>query len=935
MDNKGNLVTQQIIPKGLHTVEVAVLDEAGNGQVYLRDLDLDARDWFYTGIADLTAGMDMTTGQAATVTGDNTHFNNSVFTDGRLAFYVKGSTKRNLEVTASMDTKEGSLDSLFTDIAKRDPQTLFRRLDSDYENYVYPTFGDDSKTKEDAPTQGKVYVKLKKHNNFVMWGNFKAEWLDTDLARIDRGLYGAYGHYESAGATSFGERQTRLDSYVAQPGTVRAREEFRGTGGSLYYLRQRDITQGAESVWVEVRDSVSGIVLKTNRLVAGQDYTIDPLQGRIQLTQPLPSTADDSQLIKAGSLSGYPVYLVAHYEYIPGLDQLDNSSVALRGSHWIGDKVKLGFTYSDDQQIGATQTLGAVDITLRKSAGTYVKLESAQSTGPGTGEYQSTDGGYLFSQVPQDTSADASATANRVEASVELKEFMKESRGKFNTYFQQVEGGFSGQGQLAATDTTQYGANLNLPFGDTSDFNIKLDAKEVDMGLHTSVTSIDYGHKLNKNWKLATGLRQDYRDDQSPVVPTTQTEGTRTDGAVRMTYESEEGWKAFGYAQATLAKDGSRDGNNRLGTGGEYQVSKRLRLYGEVSNGDLGLGAKAGANYMLNDDTNLYSTYALDNERDVSGLRTTKGNFVNGFRSKTSDSMSIYGEERYTYGDVPTGLTHAYGVDLTPNKEWRFGAKIEIGDLRDPTTDATIDRTAFGLTAGLTNDSIKYVGGFEYRLDNGTTASRTTYVLKNKATYQTSDNWRLFGKVNLSDSTSSMGAYYDGRYVESVLGYAYRPVDNDRLNTILKYSYLYNVPATDQVVGTGTSANYLQNSHVFAIDTQYDLTREWTIGAKLAYRLGQLSIDRVNPQFFDSRAQFIALRTDWHVIRNWDLLMEGRIRQEIDAGDTYTGALVGLYRHVGSNLKIGAGYNFSNFSDDLTDMDFNSQGLFINVIGKF
>ena len=44
------LVTQQIIPKGMHTIEVAVLDDAGNGQVYLRDLNLDRRDWFYAGI---------------------------------------------------------------------------------------------------------------------------------------------------------------------------------------------------------------------------------------------------------------------------------------------------------------------------------------------------------------------------------------------------------------------------------------------------------------------------------------------------------------------------------------------------------------------------------------------------------------------------------------------------------------------------------------------------------------------------------------------------------------------------------------------------------------------------------------------------------------------------------------------------------------------
>ena len=91
----------------------------------------------------------------------------------------------------------------------------------------------------------------------------------------------------------------------------------------------------------------------------------------------------------------------------------------------------------------------------------------------------------------------------------------------------------------------------------------------------------------------------------------------------------------------------------------------------------------------------------------------------------------------------------------------------------------------------------------------------------------------------------------------------------------------------------------------------------------------------INPQFFDSRGQLVALRADWHVVRNWDVMVEGRMRQEIDAGDIYTGALVGAYYHMGNNLKLGAGYNFSDFSDDLTNMDFNSQGLFINVIGKF
>ena len=41
-----------------------------------------------------------------------------------------------------------------------------------------------------------------------------------------------------------------------------------------------------------------------------------------------------------------------------------------------------------------------------------------------------------------------------------------------------------------------------------------------------------------------------------------------------------------------------------------------------------------------------------------------------------------------------------------------------------------------------------------------------------------------------------------------------------------------------------------------------------------------------------------------------------------------------LYRHIGRNLKFGVGYNFTDFSDDLTDLDYDSQGFFINLVGK-
>ena len=169
------------------------------------------------------------------------------------------------------------------------------------------------------------------------------------------------------------------------------------------------------------------------------------------------------------------------------------------------------------------------------------------------------------------------------------------------------------------------------------------------------------------------------------------------------------------------------------------------------------------------------------------------------------------------------------------------------------------------------------------------------------------------------------------------MGYAYRPVDNDRLNALFKYTYFYNVPSADQESGqdSGGDSGIIQRSHIGALDVMYDLTSRWTVGGKYAYRLGQVAMDREDPEFFDSRAHLYVLRADWHFIHRWDLLIEGRHLDLPDAQDSRSGVLLGLYCHFGNNIKMGVGYNFSDFSDDLTQLDYRHQGLFINLIGKY
>ena len=113
----------------------------------------------------------------------------------------------------------------------------------------------------------------------------------------------------------------------------------------------------------------------------------------------------------------------------------------------------------------------------------------------------------------------------------------------------------------------------------------------------------------------------------------------------------------------------------------------------------------------------------------------------------------------------------------------------------------------------------------------------------------------------------------------------------------------------------------------------YDLTQQVAIGGKYAYRLGIASLERVNPQFFDNRAQLYIVRIDWRLLKEWEGMLEGRALDMPDLNQVRSGALVGFYRRMGKHVKAGLGYNFTQFSEDLTDLSFKSHGIFMNVVG--
>jgi flagellar motor protein MotB len=938
VDAQGKFIAQEILPSGVHTVEVAVLDESGNGELFLRDLELERNDWFYVGMADLTLSHNDTSGPIELLQGENANVDYDSSADARLAFYVNGKFGDRWQLATSADTRDEPLEDLFSNFLSKSPDALFRRIDPDYH---FPTFGDDGMVEEMAPTLGKFYAKLAHGDNFGQWGNFKIGYMNNELAQVDRGLYGANLHFESEGATSFGERRFAIDGFTAEPGTIGSWEEFRGTGGSLYFLRRQDVLTGSERVRIEFRDGLSGLVTGVLNLTPAIDYDIDYLQGRILLAEPLASTAEDDLLVRSSAVRGDEAYLVVRYEYSPGFEELDAVSVGAQGHYWFGERVKVGLTANANDEGDVDSGLSASDVTVRISSDSWVKLQAATTEGLVTSSRRSDDGGFGFYGYDDTSFGGADAAGYRADLNIGLGDFFARDRGRLTLYTQSLDGGYSAPALATLTATDNYGGTFRMPLTSELSMLLKADHRIQEQGLERNAQEIDLVYRLNDNWSVSSGLRKDERLDLSPVVPLTQEQGERTDAVVQVGYDSKARWSTYGFVQDTTSIDGNREENARVGTGGAYRISERLRVNAEVSNGDLGAGGKLGTQYMHSDRTSLYLNYALENERTDNGLRATsgsEGNVIAGVKTRLSDSTSVYLEERYHSSDFASGLTHATGISLAPTDRLNLGASTDIGTLRDAQTGAETERRAAGFRVGYGFDALQLSSGVEYRFDENeqpdlSLSTRKMWLFRNNFKYQITPSARLLGKLNHSESMSSLGQFYDGGFSEAVLGYAYRPVHHDRLNVLLKYTYFYNVPTTDQITLRNTAAEYIQKSYVAAVDLTYDLTPRWSVGGKYANRRGLMSLDRDNPEFFDNTANLYVLRADFRFKKNWEGLIEGRLLDMPDLDDRRSGSLVVISRSLGGHLKIGAGYNFTDFSDDLTDLSFDHRGVFVSLTG--
>ena len=399
----------------------------------------------------------------------------------------------------------------------------------------------------------------------------------------------------------------------------------------------------------------------------------------------------------------------------------------------------------------------------------------------------------------------------------------------------------------------------------------------------------------------------------------------------------------YGAGQTVLSNDSGRYEDNALGTvGARMRLSDHTALTGEVSSGDRGDGASLTLDHRIGTRHWVYGTYThstdfsdrplrgpeLGSDSTFALARRLAGDQITlGHRSSLSNQLTLFNEARFEHERTFSGLSHVFGLDFAPAPGWAIGLTMQEGDLAGYTGD--ISREAAGIALGYQNSRMRWSGRLEYRNDNGATDARQ-WLTSNRFDYKLNEDWRVLAKINWSSTIDAQNTIADAKFVEGSFGLAYRPTANDRLNILNKITYLYDLPSYAQVVG-GTD----QRSIVLSTEGIYRLSSVWEIGGKLAQRESSLRTDRSSGDWFDSRATFGALRARYALIRKWDAIVEYRMLRVTEADSMRQGWFTAIDRHIGEHMELGLGYNFTDFSDDLTDLDYTHSGWFLNALGKY
>lgn len=922
VDENGTFVIEEHFPIGQHQVQVKIKEEdSGDEYTVPFDVEITGKYLFFVGLADFRVGENKLSEKVVSV-GSHDEFADS-FLDGRLAFYLKGKVQGKYLITAQMDTTEGPIENMFDGLHRKNAESLFRRLDPDR---YYPVYGDNSNTYESAPSAGRFFVKVEMDQSYLMWGNDHTDMSRTLLSQYNRTLYGAHLKFQSNSQTKYGDRKTKIKAFAAEPETLLGHNEFLGTGGRVYILRHNDVVQGSEKMVLEVRDRDSGIMKKQVALKPFQDYEFDYLAGRVVLTQPLTTFAmqDGGQIIDNNTVGSDLYYLVADYEYNATGGSLGDSSFGTSVEQWLGNHVSVGGTYVSEKRAADEYTLTGIDASLRLGQDSFIKVERSETDNvQSLSNFVSNDGGLSFAQKPQTVLAQGKAEAWAFETQMYLNDFLKsKDDAVLTTWYRDYEAGFSTARRQAQNDITEYGYNLEYKFMDKNVVKSKISSvrernfREEDMFLFS------YGRQFS----LGSTISAEYRQDTIKNLAAA-TEGRGEVVGAKISQMISPELSVYAKAQSTIKEEGLYSSNDRWAIGTKFRFAQKWEGLAEYSDGDRGTGSNVGLGYNIDSSYKVYGNF--DKSIDTMTGQSTNG-LTLGQRKRFDNGFSLTSENQFDTVADSAGVTQLYGLDYNISRVLTAGASVQNGDLENRLTGEMTSKDAVNAHITYAKDNTLFASSKASYVKQRGGMNFNQLLLTNSLRFRTgaSHTWSLRADYSETEDPNLVGGPL-ARYVESNASYAYRPVTHDRLNFFLRYTFLYDLDSQAQV-----NARNDQRVNIISAEAAYDVSRRWEVGGRVAQKIGSERITRGSGPWTDATLTFAQLRVRYHILKKWDGVFELRAVEVKENQDFQAGTLLGLDYHLGGNLKIGGGFNFTRFNDDMTNFNFDNYGWFINIVGK-
>lgn len=930
----GRFTAESYTTPGEKEIVVTALSPEGEKTTHRQRVEVKDSMFFMAALAEDEFGFNQINGNVnAAVAGDQ--FRDGFYSDGRVSYYLKGKIRGKFLVRSHFDSEENRSSALFTNF---DPDEY------------YPVYGDASERDYEANgSRQRFYIVVEMDKAFLKWGSFKTAFTDTELASYNRTLSGLKAHFETLGSTPYGDPVRGFTAFWTESDHVGDHNEFLATGGTLYYLRNRNAIEGSEKVRVEVRDKIQDIPIDSYDLVEGIDYELDYSEGRLILTRPLSSVAASDMIISDDLLDGNKVYLIVDYEFEATRDLYKNANRGLRAYTHLGNHIRVGGTAIEEKRQNVDYDLRAVDATVKMGRNTKVTAEYAESKFQQVNNAVSHNGGLTFAETPPIRGQD-----EREEAWLIKGESKPVKNLELSAYIQNVEPGFSTERSRSQEGYKKFGLATRYKVNDHFYVRYRYDSSQVvsqlrpleNLGLSAPYEQVrtQNAQAVYDDGKILAQAEYLHRTKDLPSggnrIPTLLSEFD-TDHAVAAKVGYRLNDRLMPYAKVQTALSG--DDNHQFGGGVRYEVADNLFAYLEQMLGNFGDSTFFGFERHHDADGRSYASVRMF-DRGIGGrsLATTIGNSF----SLTPKSRLFSERQHSSYSGVD-GYADILGYEGKIGERWMFEVRFERRHLEGAQTGLLDSLAAAGLAASNTNNAVSATVGYtdgnklkvrshlEFRRDNDVPKMRQ-WVTRNTVDYKLNDDVSLFGKFDWGTSRFTSDNDTPAGFTEFSTGMAYRPVSHDKLNVLSRYTYVDDI-ANDFQFSTGlfTGLESDESAHIFAIDLAYDLHRFLGLVEKFAYKKGIYKTAVTDDIVIDSL--LLIHRFNFHVTRKWDLAMEYRALWQNEAADSLRhGALVEIDREFYDYVRLGLGYNFTNFDDDLrTTNDFDSHGPFVRLTGKF